>query len=293
MDTHEASHIDELVFAYQDGDAQAGEEILRLFGAHPDDGLRMLPGKTYHLLRHGRMDYSDKQMRWLISTYMQEGVSQHMTPFYQYHETKAAARRTIDYLNTRLRRAVTDEQLAQDLRLALLKKASLYQKSRKRVWFPGYLKTTYLMTVKHMIDPYINGRDWYTNDRWQAVRYDDEAMHDPAADMPLPEEVPMMTRDLDDELGNAWFRGISCGAVFASLTPLERRILKWNYVDRLSDRIIAERVGMHRNTVTRTRHRARQAVAAEARRYHLEEKTDPVSALRQHDDLHHDASPHV
>ena len=251
--------IDELVFRYQDGDERAGEELLKRFGAHPKQKrMTLYVGKYYNMLRYGKINFKDYDSRMFIACYMPDAeLRKKMRPFYQYRGTKENAILALQGVVDQLK-VVEDEDLEQDLRMLLLIQATRYQKTKKHVDFTGYLYRSYRYAVYNHFDKMLKKKDPHNHLADYLVRFQDDVYGDDDSEIEVDESIfaaaPMI--QLDDELGNSWVRGITCGDEFKDLTPLQRMILKLHYQDGVTDGKIANMMGIHINTIFRQRKKA-------------------------------------
>jgi predicted DNA-binding protein YlxM (UPF0122 family) len=143
--------------------------------------------------------------------------------------------------------------------------AKRYKKRKKNVWFPGYVYKTYAFALVDQIqnklfkayNPYMH---MYTDK--QLIPMNEELYVDDNTCIKIDSRAfvtqPMMVDD--DELGNSWIRGLTCGEEFSKLTVFQRNLLKMYYEDGLSDQKIADRTGMHINTIHKQRKKSIQIV---------------------------------
>lgn len=261
----EHHNIDELVFRYQAGCEESGEEILRIFGCHPQDKrMTLYVGKYYSMLRYGKISFGDKDSRRFIACFMVDSeLRKKMIPFYQYRDVKEEARRTLEKVINILG-VVEDEDFKQDLRMLLLQQAIRYRKTKKSVDFTGYLYNSYRYAVKNYIQDLFKRYEPYMHMPNNLISIEDELIEDESSIIKLGEDIfakePMISADLDDELGNSWVRGLTCGDEFKDVTPLQRLILKLHFHDGVADGKIADMMGVHINTIFRQRKKATKAI---------------------------------
>lgn len=270
-------HIDQLVFQYQEGCEESGEALLRYFGCHPAQWeLSSYIGKYYSILRFGRFNFADRDSRKFISSFISDAeLRKKMKPWYQYKEVKTEVRKIVDHV-VGMCLPIPDEDLKQDLRMLFLQQARRYKKTRKNVNFPGYLYNSYRYAVKNHITKLFKAYEPYMHmpGKLKALYEDvsgDETTLIPIDDITL-EDTPIMM--LDDELGNNWVRGLTCGEEFEDLTPLQRLILKMHYQEGMSDRKIADQLGLHINTVFRQRTKTIKQVEDNVERIQKEGRAD-------------------
>lgn len=253
--------IDQLVFRFQEGDDSAGEELLKRFGGHPKDSVNNYIGKFFHMLREaGRFSFSDKDSRKFICCFIEdEGIRKAMQRHYQTGDVKLFATKKLRKIIDQVK-PLEDEELKQELRLMFIKQAKQYKNISKNINFPGYLYNSYGYAVAAFITRRMKKYDPYNHmyTQKQLLHLQEDRYVDKDTEIHLDEKafqtLPMLAED--DELGNSWVRGITCGPEFKDLTPLQRHILKLYYEDNMTDKQIASQFAMHINTIHNNRKRA-------------------------------------
>lgn len=253
--------VDQLVFRFQDGDDAAGEQLLHMFGGHPSEDLNQYIGKFYYMLRETeRFSFADKDSRNFICCFIEDSNARNsLKRRYQTGEVRVLALKKLHKIVDQCKPLV-DEDLKQDLRTMFLEQAKRYKNISKNINFPGYLFNSYRFRIAAMItkrmktyDPYVH---MYT--KKQILKLQDDRYVDRGTEIVLNEKtfnnLPMLADD--DELGNSWVRGITCGPEFQDLTPLQRLIIKLYYEDEMTDKAIAHKLSMHINTVHNNRKRS-------------------------------------
>jgi len=247
--------IDELVKEYQQGNAMAGEELLRIFGCHPNEEVGKYIGKYYDLLRYGKMDFSNRDLRRFVSLYVEDKETrQRLVPFYQYGETRAETMKTVQMLEVRFE-VIDDEDLLQDLRLLLLQQAKRYEKKGNKINFCGYLYNSYRYALYHYYK-------WLFED----LGVSSYTSLDEAIDQQQDDETEIEIEDSwffkdkyfekeENELGFNWIHNRTTTFPFNKLSVYERTILSLYYEQKLTDKEIAERTGLHHITIHGHRNR--------------------------------------
>jgi RNA polymerase sigma factor (sigma-70 family) len=240
--------IDQLVFDYQKGDTSAGEELLELF----DPYIK----KYWKIIKDGMVNLSDKDTKRFISLFMKDEENRRLTKK-RYHsgETKSAIDLTASRLSATCR-SIPAEDMMQELITIFLLIAKRYKKRRGKANFCGYLYNVYKYEVYRRIvsmtsDPLVHRID--LNESYNdlcCMNEEEQILNEPAI---YTDEILMV---LDEQLGNNWVRGLTCGEAFEILDPTERLILKLKYVERLTDIEIGRMMGVHRNTIRLQREKA-------------------------------------
>lgn len=256
----EQEYIEVLVFSYQEGNEAAGEELLRMYGADPaSDTLTSYIGKFYRMIRFGKIDFKDYDSRYCVSLFFPGPERPAIIQSYQYKKTKQDVLRKLANIEESMK-CVEDDELKQELRFLFLRQCKRYKKTNRT--FGAYLNNSYRYEVARYIIRLMKQEEPYVKLRKKIVRLADERVKDDDADVDIQDSIfakePMMV--MDEELGNSWVRGLTCGEQFRDLTPLQRMIIKLNYFDGWSDGRIADKMGIHINTIFRQRTKAGEIV---------------------------------
>lgn len=255
----EEHNIDELVSKYQAGDEEAGETLLNMYGGGAG-ALSHFIGKYYRMLRFGKLDFKDYDSRAFISLFIEDRIlGKALFQSYQYRPVKQAAVRKLGTIVESLK-VLEDEDLKQDLRVLFLQQAMRYKKTNRS--FGAYIYGSYRFAVKNYIKKIQKPAEPYIHMPKDLMRVADDQLKDDESEVDLKDsifaEAPMIM--MDEELGNSWVRGLTCGEEFKDLTPLQRLIIKLNYYDGWSDGRIADKMGIHINTIFRQRTKANKTV---------------------------------
>ena len=248
--------IDEIVLRFQAGSEEAGEELLQLYGGHPEQThLSLYLGKYYKILRFGKFDFKDYDSRVFIGCFFGKEERRAIIQSYQYRETKQAVVRKVAQIVEALK-ILDDEDLKQDLRLLFMKQARQYKKKNRT--FGGYLANSYRYAVANYIIRMMKTEEPYVKLTKDLVSIANDRVRDEESEVDIQDSLLLSTPMLqtEDELDNSWVRGLSCGEEFLDLTPLQRLILKLKHYDGWSDGRIAEKMGIHINTIFRQRKKA-------------------------------------
>lgn len=257
----EQYNIENIVSRYQSGDSEAGGELLSIYGGEfYYKNLSLYIGKYYKMIRYGKLDFKDRDSRLFIRLFMEdENMRKEMSRSYQYKATKKAAVRKLASI-TESMKVVENEDLKQDLCMLLLQQAMRYKKTNRT--FGGYLYNSYRFAVANHIIKLLKPAEPYIHMPKELMRIADDRLKDDTSDIKINDSIftdaPMIF--MDEELGNSWVRGITCGDEFKNLSPLQRMIIKLNYYDGWSDGKIADMMGIHINTIFRQRKKADKIV---------------------------------
>lgn len=239
--------IEDVVKDYQAGSEIAGEELLRIFGCHPDESVSKYVGKYFDLLRYGKVDFKNKDIRRFIALFVADSnVRKSLIPFYQYTDTKAAAMKVVERLVKRFEQ-VDDEDLLQDLRLILLQQAKRYENTGKAN-FCGYLYNSYRFAVLHYYKWLFE--DLLHNERTELTA--DVESIDESADVEVLDEWFFEDRYFEgeeEELGFDWIHNKTATFPFNRLSVYERTVLFLYYEKGMTDKEVSEITGFHQDTM--------------------------------------------
>lgn len=248
---------DDIVKRYQNGDEGAGMALLKEYGYDPESGeVYAYIGKYFKMMRFGRMDFKNYDSRAFISLFFSDAEGKEMRKSYQYMETKVKMRKKLQQIE-KVMRSVPDDDIIQELIHILLVQAKKYRPKKRS--FGAYLKNSFRYRLNDYVLKYMKSEDIFDNTDIEVAGIGEDVAEDVESIID-PEDFTWDALKIqhEDELGNAWVRGIHCSGRFKDMTPLQRLILRMNYMEKLSDREIADAMGMHINTIFRQRTNAKR-----------------------------------
>lgn len=241
--------IEDLVRKFQEGDGDAGGRLIQAFKPYMS--------KYIKILCSGLLDLNDLDSRKFISLFIADAaVRRDLARALQPTHVRSEAYKSATLL-ARLCQPMDKEDIEQELALVLLILAKRYKKKGKKN-FCGYVYNSYRYELQRRLadmtkDPIVYRAD--TN-----ISYHDEENLAVSSGNELPKDIDStdttIRKAFEDELDNSWVRGITCSEVFYKLTQFQRLIIKMHYYDGLSDPKIADKLGMHINTIFRQRRNA-------------------------------------
>lgn len=265
MDKKEERHmskeinINGIVFAFQNGNELAGEEILKRFGGDPSQPeITGYLKKYYELIRSGTVNFENKEVRKMMSLFFEdEEMRRSIVRRHQKSEVKKAVVKMAGLIST-IMSNVEDDDLKQDLRMLLLKKASIYKKTKASVFFTGYLSTSFYFDIKNYIDSYKKSSDVLVARYEDVISLDEDKVQDESNTVDVKEErlKDLIIDEPYEELGVNWIHGITSGDEFKDLTKLQRMIIKLYYQDGYTDKKISNQLCLHINTIFNQRKKA-------------------------------------
>lgn len=265
----EGRYVDSLVRQYQEGNEQSGVELLRRFGGHPDEPMSNYIGKFYNLIRYTRVNFADKDTRGFIALFTADPEMRNkLKPFFQYGDVKGKAIATVERLRSQCS-VIPDDEFKQELRFLFLQQVSRFEKEAEEKYFTAYISKSYRFALYHYLNNTImKSKEPYNHLRGKMIYMDNTIQYNEQALVNLDERAfttsPIM--EFDDELGNSWVRGITCGDEFRTLTPLQRLIIKLSFYEEKSDRQISEKTRLHINTINRQKLKSIQIIKEESER---------------------------
>ena len=255
----EWAEIEALVMEYQkqfeeepvpgqiDSSQQAAEELLNRFNP--------LFRKYITLLRSGQIDFNDKESKLFVSSFVSnDALKRALRRKKQKAEYRAQIYQLFNFIKETYG-TVSEEEMMTDLQSILLVMARRYKKMGKS--FCAYIYNSYRYEVARYIKKFIRNP---LNIPYKNVVYEDYMRSTSDQDI----EEGFEDRYYEDTMGMpdmSWIRGLSCSEIFASLSPLERKLLTKYYLEEWNDRQISEEFGIHINTVNQKRREAATKVA--------------------------------
>lgn len=150
-----------------------------------------------------------------------------------------------------------ESEIMNDLKFLFMILARRYKQMGRN--FCGYLYNSYCYEVARHVKKFIDNP---ANIHYRNMEYEDYMQK--AADEFTVEDIPFEERLFENEIGipdTSWISGLGCSEVFEQLTPLERKLIVKYYLEDFNDRQIAEKLGMHINTVNARRRSAVERIA--------------------------------
>lgn len=150
-----------------------------------------------------------------------------------------------------------EEEIMNDLKFLFMILARRYKQMGRN--FCGYLYNSYCYEVARHVKKFI---DDPANIHYRNTEYEDYIQK--AIDEFTIEDRPFEERLFENEIGipdTLWINGLGCSEIFEQLTPLERKLIVKYYLEDFNDRQIAEKFGMHINTVNARRRTAIERIA--------------------------------
>lgn len=261
FDAELSAKIEKLVWAYQAGDEEAGLELLCLYGGDPKNGqMSNFLGKYYKMFRKGQIKFKDYDSRMFARLFVEDpGARNALYKSFQPKYAREAANVKMKMVAQSLE-FMSDEEIHQELTALFLMKCKKYKDVGKN--FSAFIYQTFRYDAYRFVNGIQKPFEPYVHMQRELVHVVEELIQDRDMEIEVADSLfnqsPVMF--IDDELGNSWVRGITCGDEFKDLTALQRMIVKLNYFDGMSDNAIANMMGMHINTIWRQRKKAAKLI---------------------------------
>lgn len=250
FDATDWRETDNLVFAFQNGDTDAAEKLIKAFDGFIEKYVRLLTG--------GIINFNDRDSRQFISMYIKDKtVRKKLSKRWQSADTRRAAYESLASLQ-RSCLLNTKEDIRQELICLFLMMAKRYRKKTDKSTFAGYIYSTYRFEVQRAFKEYTNDPLTFSGNT-HLPYYDSENLTENVDLLTDPfSDIDTILSPEDEQFGPSWIHGTTAEGPFRDLSILDRLIMKMYHIDQLSDREIAEKTGFHINTVN-SRRRAAQS----------------------------------
>lgn len=153
--------------------------------------------------------------------------------------------------------SLDEDEIMNDLKFLFMILARRYKQMGRN--FCAYIYNAYCYEVARHVKKFIDNP---ANIHYRNIEYEDYMQK--STDEFSTEDVPFDEKLFETEIGvpdSAWISGLGCSDIFEQLTPLERKLLAKYYLEDYNDRQIAEKFGMHINTVNARRRGAAERLA--------------------------------
>lgn len=285
----EYQKVHELVYKYQDGDLDAGRELIESFS--------MFFTKYVSLIKFGKYDLSHISIKSFIKLFIENPADRKKVNPYLAHNANFVVKRTVELI-VKLFESSTQEDIQQDLKSIFLVMCKKYKDTRPS--FHHYvLKNFHFYAYRYFEkmtkDPIACGYtcspktdyDFKDSDKPFGTLSDlTNIIEDISARVESPQtlndltlhysmqnnDIPVMLSEdsqsiyEDAFIDTNWMNGITCADVFKVLTSFERKIVFMWYVDKKTDSDIGNEFGVCRGTINKRRGVAKSKIEKEVER---------------------------
>ena len=250
---------------YSDEYSEWEKEDFKMAGWHLIEKFMPLFKKYFVLLKTGQIDFEDAEMKRFVLSFIGDAS---LKAALKRDKQCAAYRHPILARFNFVRETygqLADEEIMTNLQMLFLTLAKRYKQMGKN--FCAYVYNAYCYEVSRHIKKFIKDP---ANIHYKNIEYEDYMQ---TARENVVEEATLHEKTYENEMGIpdiSWISGENCSDIFATLSPLERKLIIKYYLEDYNDRQIAEEFGMHINTVNQKR---RRAVLKLARSNGIDEKS--------------------
>ena len=251
----EWNDIEELVMQYKkafEKDRKITEEEIKESKAAAEELLHRFSPlfKKYQILiKTCQIDFKDYEMKRFILTFIKDPQAKAaLKRKYQTIKDKQQIVREFNFIKETYGQQ-SDVAILSDMRTCMLTLAKRYKQIGYN--FCSYVYNSYSYEFSRAIKKYTNDPISIVYKTWAYEEYM-QAYVDTASEDFLDDKT------YEDALGipdMSWINGDTCSELFASLEPLDRKIIVKYYMEHYSDRQIAKELSLHVNT-TNLRRRA-------------------------------------
>ena len=221
--------------------------------------------KYFVLIKTGQIDFEDSEMKRFVLSFIGDPALK--TALKRDRQNAKFRHPILQKFNfvTETYGQLSEEDIMTDLQMLFLTLVKRYKQMGKN--FCAYVYNAYCYEVSRHVKKFIKEP---ANIQYKNIEYEDYMQ---TAKDNVVEEATLQDMTYENEMGIpdiSWITGENCSEIFASLSPLERKLIIKYYLEDYNDRQIAEEFGMHINTVNQKR---RRAVLALARANRIDEKS--------------------
>lgn len=269
--------IEVLVRAYQEGNYLAGEELVKCY-------MGFIQKLTNVVCMHKPFEIQDRTQRSFIKLFMKDNAARENINHYKRSGVVVQqVDRTVYQIREALR--IYDEfEIKNELILLFLEMAT---KHNKQGLFGGYINDYFTLRASTIIVKML--KENRRQDEYEIDIYDCDGGREDDIDLD-EESYYEILGNAETEFDENWINGYTCSSIFATLTPYERRVLKWHYEwktykpgkinlpddimkerkerFRHTDSDIADLLGCSRKTVVTKRKEAVECVETQAQLIH-------------------------
>lgn len=284
---NEYQKVHQLVYKYQAGDLQAGEELIESF--------TMFFTKYVSLIKFGKFDLNHYSTRSFIKLFVEDPTERRKVNPYLNSKANYVVKKTVELI-VKLFETSDQDDIKQDLKSIFLTMCKKYKDTRPS--FHDYISKnfhfyTYRYFEKMTKDPiscgyiYIPKMVYDTADGdtiglsdLTNVIEDEKALVESQQtinDLNLHyniqnSEIPVIKADEiqsvyeDEFIDINWINGITCTDIFKNLTAFERKIIFMWYVERKTDTEIGKEFNVCRGTINKRRGIAKKKIEEEVQK---------------------------
>jgi DNA-directed RNA polymerase specialized sigma24 family protein len=287
---NEYQKVHDLVYKYQAGDFDAGEELI--------DSFAMFFTKYVSLIKFGKYDLNHYSTRSFIKLFVEDPADRKKVNPYINRANNVVVKKTVELI-VKLFEASDHEDIQQDLKSIFLTMCKKYKDTRPS--FHDYVsKNFHFYAYRHFEkmtkDPVACG---YTYSHKSFYEKHTQVINDivdlsdviPDSNAEIESqqtfndlnlhyskqnsEIPVIEADAassvyeNEFIDINWINGVTCDDIFKNLTPFERKIIFMWYVDKKTDTEIGNEFNVCRGTINKRRGIAKSKIEKEVMKLNM------------------------
>ncbi len=236
--------IQEFIIESRNGSIEARELLLAIFGNYLS--------KYTTMLYHGKFSYADYDIRRFLALYVKDpSVRYPLLRNKMKNVHIKSVNEIIRGLNYMAMRYCDEIDVDQTVKMAFLQCVQVYQR-KDDIPFSAYLYSYYFYILKKQVDTFMI--DQLGRKTFPLITSDDANDSDDGSEEKAPGFVGPSEPGIDELLSSYhideyWIAGDTASFPFNILTPQDRQLIKWRWVDKDRSSVIADRITEHPNTV--------------------------------------------
>lgn len=253
--------IEKLVLEYQSGGTHIAEELVKHY--------KGFMNKYLDVVCEGNINLSNKSVRSFVALFFSDKQAKRKVG--QYYRSPYIVIQSAVSVNVIHNTFVTfdKEEIENILIQVLLEMATKYKPIDSTPRFQMYLMSSYHFRVYHSLialtkDPLFRSvQDGLYFDEENILSYDE------INENIMEIRYPTLLTESDTLVDDNWIAGFTTSELFSYLSPVDRKILKLSYVDKLTDAEIADIFGSCRATINRRKSQSKRILIKKLSDLHL------------------------
>lgn len=208
--------IEVLVHSYQEGNQLAGEELVRCY-------MGFIQKLSNVVCMNKQFEIQDRTQRSFIKLFMKDNAARENI---NHYKRSGVVVQQVDRTVYQIREVlgIYDEfEIKNELILLLLEMA---MKHNKQGLFGGYINDYFTLRASTIIVKML--KEKRRQAEYEMDIYDCDGSYEDEVELDEDPYYEILS-NVDTEFDENWVNGYQCSTVFSTLTPYERRILKWHY----------------------------------------------------------------
>lgn len=246
--------MQDLITRAKEGDSKAQMVLLDVFANFLT--------KYTSLIYHSKFSLNDYDIRRFLALYVKDPIARRQLISNKMNSSsRAYVFEAVNGIHTMVVRYCSEEDVTQTVSMAFLQCVQRYER-KGPIPFSGFLYSYFFYLLKKHVDEFMIdqlGRKTYPLLGDDDNTGEDDEEFKPGYHAPsVPGVEDMLGADVIDEF---WVAGDTAMPPFNVLTPQERQLVRWRYVEGLKSSEIAYRITEHPNTCRESLNRIRRKLA--------------------------------